>query len=127
MSTSKAEKNATRAEELKAFSGIKLSHIKSKVAEILTLIGRGGIFDEYTKHDITHVNELLNSLDWLIPEATASIMTPADWMMIVLAIYFHDLGMLVTKDEYINRDKSSFSEYKLKAYDGSFGLDYKEK
>lgn len=122
-----AEINATKAEDLKAFSGIKLSHIKNKTAEILSLIGRDGIFDQYTKHDISHVNEMLKMLEWIIPENTAKIMSPADWLMIVLAIYFHDLGMLVTKDEYNEREKSEFPIYKRKVYEGEFGLDYKQK
>jgi hypothetical protein len=52
-----AEKLAEKAEELPAFSGIKLLHIKRQVAALLSLIGRDGIFDEYTKHDISHIDE----------------------------------------------------------------------
>lgn len=122
-----AEINAKKAEDLRAFSGIKLSYIKNKIEEILNLIGRDGIFDQYTKHDTTHVNEMLKMLEWIIPEDTAKIMSPADWLMIVLAVYFHDLGMLVTKDEYNNREKSEFPIYRKKVYEGEFGLDYKQK
>lgn len=122
-----AEINAEKAENLKVFSGIKLSHIKNKITDILNLIGRDGIFGQYTKHDISHVNEMLKMLDWMIPEDTAKIMSSADWLMIVLAIYFHDLGMLVTKDEYNNREKSDFPLYRKKVYDGNFGLDYRQK
>ena len=38
-----AEKQAQKAEELPAFSGIKLLHIKRQVDELLGLIGRDGI------------------------------------------------------------------------------------
>lgn len=125
--TSNAEINAEKAENLKAFSGIKLLHIKKQVAIILAQIGRDGIFDEYTKHDISHIDYMLDSLDWIIPITTQDRMTPSDWLMITLAIYFHDLGMLVTKTEFKNRNSTSFKSYKQSINDGEYGLDFKDK
>src|SRR5690348_360889 len=93
------EKKAEIAENLDAFSGLKLLHIKKKISEILGLIGRFEIFDQYTKHDISHINELLKIAEWIIPDDTKEKLTPADCLMIILSIYFHDLGMLVTKEE----------------------------
>ncbi len=123
-----AEKRAQKAEELPAFSGIKLLHIKRQVDELLGLIGRDGIFDEYTKHDISHIDEMLKILDWLIPEDTKDIMSPADWLITVLAIYFHDLGMLVTRDEYEQRNSSGFIEYRDKVlFADDSGADYRAK
>lgn len=122
-----AEKKAEQAESLNAFSGIKLLHIKRNVATILSYIGRDGIFEEYTKHDISHINYMLNSLDWIIPEETKKCMTTADWLMIVLAIYFHDLGMLVTKEEFEKRDNSDFRQFKEDILNGSLGSSFKEK
>lgn len=107
---SKAEELAQKACELDAFASINLLSIKKSIAEMLSLIGRNGIFDEYTKHDISHVDMMLASLDYIIPKETSEKMTGADWLLIVLAIYFHDLGMLVTKKEYSERGKSK--EYK---------------
>jgi Histidine kinase-, DNA gyrase B-, and HSP90-like ATPase len=124
----KAEKRAQKAEELPAFSGIKLLHIKRQVDELLGLIGRDGIFDEYTKHDISHIDEMLKILDWLIPEDTKDIMSPADWLITVLAIYFHDLGMLVTKEEYEQRNSSGYIEYRDKVlFADDYGADYRAK
>src|SRR6185503_11705911 len=94
--SSLAEQEAKKAESLPAFGGLNLLHIKRQVALLLGLIGRGGIFDQYTRHDISHIDEMLRSLEWLVPDTTKRIMSPADWLMVVLAIYFHDLGMLVT-------------------------------
>ncbi|MDF5707082.1 MAG: ATP-binding protein [Nostoc sp. S4] len=123
-----AEKQAEKAEELPAFSGLKLLHIKRQIAELLQLIGGHGIFDEYTKHDISHIDKMLNILEWLIPNETQYIMSPTDWLMTVLAIYFHDLGMLVTKEEYKKRNDSGFPEYRDKIlFGGSSGRDYKAK
>jgi hypothetical protein len=121
-----AELRARQAEKLPAFDGINLLGIKRQLEELLALIGRGGIFDEYTKHDISHVDAAIESLDWIVPETTKQIMTPADWLLSVLAIYFHDLGMLVTKNEYAGRDASSFPEYRdRQLFGGQDGADYK--
>lgn len=108
---SKAETFAIKACELDAFKSIKLDALKDKVTQMLSHIGDGGIFDQYTKHDISHINKMLESLDFIIPEDTQSKMTGADWILIVVSIYFHDLGMLVTRNEYENRNVSN--EYKV--------------
>jgi molecular chaperone HtpG len=126
--TTQAEMRAQEAEDLPAFSGIKLLHIKRQVAELLSLIGRNGIFDEYTRHDISHIDEMLEILDWLLPEDTEAIMSPADWLLTVLAIYFHDLGMLVTRQEYEARNSSGFPEYRDNVlFAGDAGADYRAK
>ena len=112
-SLSKIEQRAQRAEELNAFSGVKLSYIREQITTVVGLIGQNGIFDQYTKHDISHIDQLLVLAEWIIPEQTAQAMTPSDWLMLVLAIYFHDMGMLVTKKEFANRKRNSdFLKYK---------------
>jgi len=122
-----AEKNAEKAENLSAFSGLKLLHIKKQLSSLLGLIGRDGIFDEYTKHDISHVNEMLKMLDWLIPEDTKKIMSPADWLMSVLGIYFHDLGMLVTRHEFNTKEESDFPSFKERLFSEENTIDYRIK
>lgn len=122
------ENEAKKAESLRAFGGLNLNHIKRQVAVLLSLIGRDGIFDQYTAHDISHINKMLMSLDWIVPDSTKAIMTPADWLMTVLAIYFHDLGMLVTANEYNARANSSFPRFKEEVlFGGTNGRDYKDK
>ena len=112
-SLSKIEQRAQQAEELNAFSGVKLTYIREQIKTVLALIGQNGIFDQYTRHDISHVDQLLAIAEWVIPEQTMQIMTPADWLMLVLAIYFHDMGMLVTKKEFESRNQNSdFLKYK---------------
>lgn len=123
-----AESEAKKAEALPAFSGFNLLHIKRQVATLLGLIGRDGIFDQYTVHDISHIDHMLTSLDWIIPEATKSIMSPTDWLMTVLAIYFHDMGMLVTAEEYDKRAYSDFPRYRDETlFAGNSGADYRAK
>lgn len=124
----KAEENAQLAEDLPAFQGIKLLHIKNELEHLLSLIGRGGIFDQYTRHDISHIDAMLGMLDWIIPSRTQSGMSPADWLMIVLSIYFHDLGLLVTPKEYKSRRQSGFPDYcENVLFHGDSGTDYEGK
>ena len=126
--TTRAEREAQKAEDLPAFSGIKLLHIKRSIAELLRQIGGNGIFDEYTRHDISHIDAMLELLDWLIPADTRDKLTAADWLMTVLAIYFHDLAMLVTKDEFKRRDESGFREFcDRELFQGDQGIDYRAK
>lgn len=125
--TSVIELNAEKAEGLRTFSGVKLLHIKKQVEALLSHIGDNGIFSEYTKHDISHIDEMLKLAEWVIPEQTQKIMTTSEWMMLVLSIYFHDMGMVVTKTEYDNRNKSNFAEYKRKVYEEPTAQDYKKK
>lgn len=122
------EKKAEKAESLYAFSGVKVSYIRQQIENVLSLIGRSEIFDQYTKHDISHIDQMLSIAEWIIPGQTAEAMTSADWLMLVLAVYFHDMGMLVTKEEFHNRDKNSeFSKYREESYNGLLGSDYQEK
>jgi len=128
--TTFAEQKAQQAEKLPAFGGLNLLHIKRQVAALLGLIGREAIFDQYTKHDITHIDEMLRNLDWIITDASKQAMSDADWLMIVLAVYFHDMGMLVTKAEFESRANSgsgfpAFCDQVL--FGGSNGPDYKAK
>ncbi|MGN6370039.1 MAG: HD domain-containing protein [Phycisphaerae bacterium] len=125
--TTYAEKQAELAESLHAFSGLKLLHIKRNLADLLKLIGRDGFFSTYTGHDISHVDEMLSMLEWLIPDSTKKLMSPADWLLIVLAIYFHDVGMIVTEAEYEEREASDFKAFKAKIMAGALGVDYREK
>lgn len=105
--TSRAEELAQKATALPEFRKMNLAGVKDKVAEILDLIGRTpGIFTTYTKHDISHINAMLRMLDWMVPPSTRGKMTPVDWLLVVLSIYFHDLGMFVPSAEYEGRTQN---------------------
>src|SRR4051794_18500625 len=123
-----AEQRARKAQDLPAFADVNLLGIKGKVAEIVGLIGREKLFDEYTLHDVSHLNEMLSMLSWLIPPDTRDRMSPADWMLVVLAIYFHDAGMLITRDEFDRRGESGFIAFRdQQLYSGDNGTDYRSK
>ena len=105
------EKEANKATQLGAFHGFSLSKLRADVKEAFAAIGRLGMFEEYTKHDISHVDGLLKLYQWLVPEDTRERMTSADWLMLALSSYLHDFGLVVTKDEYDNRARSDFGEF----------------
>lgn len=120
-----AEQSALAAQTIKAFGDVNLVGIKEKVSDALKLIGRSRVFAEYTMHDISHVDKMLESLEWLIPDETKRVMTPADWLLTVLAFYFHDLGMLVTDDEFDARNDSGFVQFcEQDLFGGDAGTDY---
>ena len=109
-----AEIQAEKAENLSFCRGIKLLHIRDKVETMLSFIGKGGMFEEYTVHSIAHIDQMLKIVEWLIPESTKAKLTYAEWLMLTLAIYFHDLGMVVTRDEYEHRNNPALMSIKKK-------------
>jgi molecular chaperone HtpG len=124
---SNAEQRAYVATSLPSFP-INLVEIKRTVSTILSQFGKGGIFAEYTTHDISHVNDMLSTLDWMIPKTTADKLNPAEWLMIVLSIYFHDMGLIVTPDEFSKRGASNFPKFcEKELFANSSGQDYKAK
>ncbi len=123
-----AEQRAKEAEDIDEFSSLNLKGLKLEVEKLLDLIGSNGVFDEYTKHDIDHINGMLENLEWIIPEETQEKMTATDWLMTVLSIYFHDLGLLVTREEFEDRGESNFESFKEKTlYEGDEGEDYRKR
>lgn len=99
-----AEKKADEAQKYPAFSGMNLRHVRGEIAEALTQFGKFGLLDEYTKHDITHIDQMLKLYEWMIPSETKKLMTPADWLLLVLSTYLHDFGLLATRDEFDARE-----------------------
>ncbi len=106
-----AEKNAATAQNLEAFAGISLVSVRDKISRALSHIGQFGLFEEYTKHDIAHVDAMLDTYDWLIPAETQEAMTSAEWLMLTLGTYLHDFGMLVTRDEFDKRNETGFPSF----------------
>jgi molecular chaperone HtpG len=104
--TSSAEKKADSTRHLPAFKEVNVIGIKANVAEMLSLIGREGIFSTYSLHDISHIDAMLTMMDWLVPPSTWKAMTDTDWLMLCLAVYLHDLGLLVTQEEFETRNNN---------------------
>ena len=124
-----AEKRASACQNNSLFIGANLNlvSIRTKLESILNNIGRNGLFSEYTKHDISHVDGVLRLIDHIIPATTASKLTDAEWMLIVLSVYFHDFGLLVTEDEFNARnDNPGFDKY-VKEHNLKLGDEKKER
>jgi molecular chaperone HtpG len=122
---SRSEQHAVLAEDLDCFSGLKLMHVRKAIGQALFTFGRNGLFDQYTKHDISHIDRLLGIASWLIPESTWERLSPTDSLLHVLSIYLHDLGMIVTQTEYDNRDNSGWHDFADELFNGTYGDDYK--
>lgn len=59
-------------------------------------------------------------------QAIIATALPADWLLTVLSVYFHDLGLLVTPQEFANRDKSGFRRFcDEQLFSGQHGKDYR--
>ena len=125
--TSYAEGRAADATTLPSLP-INLGEVKRTVAEILTQFGKGLMFHEYTTHDISHVNDMLAALDWLVPKQTKDALSKAEWLMVVLSIYFHDMGLIVTEDEFRQRASSGFQAFcDQRLFSSRAGEEYKHK
>ena len=121
------ERRAIEAQSLPSFP-INVEEIRRTIEALLSQFGKGGIFDEYTVHSFDHVYEMLRSLEWLVPADTSQLLTLADWLLLTLSCYFHDLGLLVTKDEFASRDLSNFREFTERVlFAGPEGPDYRAK
>lgn len=124
----RAEQEAARAQNYTAFAALSLTYVRAEIAEALTQFGKFGLLEEYTKHDITHIDSMLKIYDWLVPDATAARMTAADWLLVTLSTYLHDFGLIITRDEYDSRKEiSGFVSFasKVRDYDDPEYLDYR--
>jgi hypothetical protein len=122
-----AEQKAELATKLPSFP-VNLLETRRTVAQILSQFGRGNIFSQYTVHDFSHVREMLQLLDWIIPNESKRVMSLGDWLMTTLSIYFHDLALVVTENEFKNRDQSKFFEFcESELFSSKEGADYKSK
>lgn len=63
---SNAENKAAEAQKFQSFSKFNLVGVRDDLVNMLAEIGRTGIFSEYTRHDISHIDTLLGMLDWLV-------------------------------------------------------------
>lgn len=125
--SSNAEKTALLCQDLQCFSRFSLLGVKEELEILLAQFGRDGIFREYTKHDLSHIDTLLQMLEWIVVPEAARAMTSVDWMLAVLAIYFHDAGLVVTKDEFNNRGKTGFPDFKISILGSAQPSAYKER
>ena len=122
-----AEQMALEAVQLDAFP-LQLHEIRRTVYSILDQFGRGNIFSQYTVHNYSHVHSMLNDLDRFLTPHTKTSLTKTDWLILTLGIYFHDIGLVVTEEEYTARSTSGFEKFKQEIlFNGRNGDDYRQK
>ncbi len=97
-----AEARAGLATRHSAFQ-VNLNGVRGAVQQILKEWKGAGFFTEYTDHSFDHVLDMLNTLDWFIPDEDKDALTDADWLLLVLSIYLHDIGLLITRHEFDRR------------------------
>jgi len=105
MEWTELEKRALPAVNLSSFP-LNLKKIRDEVENVLKEVGRYGFFDEYTDHSFSHVKGMLSVAEWLIPESSKVKLTSADYLFLVLSIYFHDMGMLISRSEFSDRENN---------------------
>lgn len=122
-----AEHRAQEATALNAFP-LQLADIRRTVHAALDLFGKANIFSQYTVHNYDHVHSMLVDVEKFIPKRCQREITKADWLMLTLSIYFHDLGLVVTEDEFANRHLTCFNDFKnATLFRGADGADYRQK
>ena len=71
---------------------------------------------------------MLATVDWLLPKQTRDTLSKAEWLLLVLSIYFHDMGLVVTEHEFQQRAESGFARFcQERLFSSAAGADYKSK
>lgn len=63
-------------------------------------------FSEYTDHGIKHINEILESIENLLPNETLEELNSSEIAILIYSILLHDIGMLLTKKTFLNAIES---------------------
>ena len=108
--------------------GAALPKIREEAATILGQLRASGLFGEYTEHDINHAKEMLQICQWIIPSAI--ILNPIEKYLLVLSVYFHDIGMVICSDEKSTIEQCHELEVSSSFYSetySSFEATYKKK
>lgn len=78
------------------------AYVKSVVARIDSHISSNSMvfFPEYTDHDITHFEAVLETAIDLATEKSLELMSDADLVILTTSVMLHDVGMHITKDGF---------------------------
>lgn len=71
--------------------------VKLQVPKILSCISM--VFPHYTLHDVSHSEEILNSIMRILGKEAIDGLSTTDLWMILCAAYCHDIGMFISGDE----------------------------
>lgn len=121
------EQRAINATKHPAFP-VNLIDIRRKIASLLSEVRRYGFFDEYTDHSFSHVQDMMRSMEWVIPDDVRPRLSDAECFMLTISTYFHDLGLLITRNEFNNRNIDIVNKFADEVlFSGDGGDDYKIK
>jgi len=107
--------------------GIALTTLKPLTSQLMDGVRTSGFFRTYTDHSMRHAQEMFAILRWLLPQTVQSTLTDVECALLVLSVYFHDLGMLASQREFesrnIDAEFKSFRDLYLQAFDTTAALD----
>ena len=100
MGKSKLEQRLTeyieKDEDLSVLDAI-YKAVKKKMKNYLSLISQN--FPHYSRHDISHVEKVLANIENILGEQRIVQLSVGDVWLILLSVYLHDVGMLVSREE----------------------------
>ncbi len=105
---------------------VAIQTLRPAIAQLLEHV-RDGFFRTYTDHSIRHCSEMFTILEWLIPHTVKNQLTDAECSLLVVAVYLHDLGMVVSSAEFDSRENNAdflaFRERYIQTVDFTGGQD----
>ena len=88
--------------------------LRERVSPILGRIA--AFFTDYTNHDVSHCDQIVMNLNWIVPPKVISGLNRYEIQVLLLACYLHDVGMAVSEDEADEIARNSdFQLYKRQA------------
>jgi HD superfamily phosphodiesterase len=74
-----------------------ISKIRENVSPILGRIS--AFFTDYTNHDVSHCDQVVLNLNWIIPKKVINSLNRYEIQILLLACYLHDVGMALGESE----------------------------
>jgi hypothetical protein len=91
-----------------------ITTIRENVSPILGRIS--AFFTDYTNHDVSHCDQVVLNLNWIIPKKVINSLNRYEIQILLLACYLHDVGMALGESEADEIARTSdFQLYKRQA------------
>ncbi len=91
-----------------------ITKIRENVSPILGRIS--AFFTDYTNHDVSHCDQVVLNLNWIIPKKVINSLNRCEIQILLLACYLHDVGMALGENEADEIARTSdFQLYKRQA------------
>lgn len=103
---SKSKENAEAGKYLQQW------HVaKTHVPQLLNTISH--YFPHYSLHDSTHSETILNNIELIMGAEVIDKLSIVDLWLLLSASYYHDLGMVITRDDKLEclKEGSAFINY----------------